>query len=653
MSYEDDELERMRARREQRRNGESRSSRSSGTSESRRGTQDSGEAFRSGYSGPRDRSGKGGTGRGRTQQKAVRRRRGPDKKKRIMIIAAEILLLLVLVVGAAGWYVYDQTFGSFAKVEFDKEDVENVNLSEKQLESMKGYMTIACFGVDSRKEGGKLNVGKGTNADVNMICSINLETGEIRLVSVFRDSYLNINDKNSYNKINAAYAQGGPEQAVKALNKNLGLNITQYATFNWKAVADAINILGGVDITLSEVELSWINAFITETVQQTGIGSYPLTHAGEVHLDGVQAVAYGRLRLGDTDYARTERQRIILSKAFEKAKKADLATLKAIVGTVMPQLATNLTLSDLVPLMGNISSYHLSETAGFPSARGEMDIGKIGDCVVPQTLEFNVKELHKFLFGIEDYEVPSNVKEYSKYIADMTGLYSEGKVIGHVPVDSGVNASSYARRKALNQIQKAKDKEAAEKATATEESTEESTDETEESSTDESGTDDETFDPEEEWPDWDDGWDDEEWSDGPGGGSNEGPGTRPTRPVAPGKTTEADENNATGPGGATGPAQNPSSPTKSPSSPTKSTEGSSETKGSSSGTVSPGGNNSSSGSKSPAGNSPTSGNVSPSGNTNSPSGGGNSSTWNNSSSGGSTPGGQMQAEGSGPSGPGA
>ena len=107
---------------------------------------------------------------------------------------------------------------------------------------MKGYMTIACFGVDSRNVGGKMNVGKGTNSDVNMICGVNLETGEIRLVSVFRDTYLNVNDKNSYNKINYAYAQGGPEQAVKALNKNLGLNITQYATFNWKAVADAINL---------------------------------------------------------------------------------------------------------------------------------------------------------------------------------------------------------------------------------------------------------------------------------------------------------------------------------------------------------------------------------------------------------------------------
>ena len=279
-----------------------------------------------------------------------------------MIIAAEILILLVIVVGAAGWYVYERTFGSFQKIEFNEEEVKNPELTDAQIEGMKGYMTLACFGVDSRNVGGKMNVGKGTNSDVNMICSVNLETGEIRLVSVFRDTYLNVNDKNSYNKINYAYAQGGPEQAVKALNKNLGLNITQYATFNWKAVADAINLLGGIDITISENEFSWINAYITETVEETGIYSTHLKKAGDVHLDGVQAVAYGRLRLGDTDYARTERQRIVLNKAFEKAKSADWVTLNCILETVVPQVATNLDLPDLIPLARNIKNYHMGDT---------------------------------------------------------------------------------------------------------------------------------------------------------------------------------------------------------------------------------------------------------------------------------------------------
>ena len=121
-------------------------------------------------------------------------------------------------------------------------------------------------------------------------------TGEIRPVSVYRDSYLNINDKNTYNKINAAYMQGGPEQVVKALNRNLDIDIDDYATFNWKAVADAINILGGIDVEITKSEFYYINAFISETVKATGVASTQLKSAGMNHPDGVQAVAYGRLR---------------------------------------------------------------------------------------------------------------------------------------------------------------------------------------------------------------------------------------------------------------------------------------------------------------------------------------------------------------------
>ena len=100
-----------------------------------------------------------------------------------------------------------------------------------------------------------------------VIANIDRKTGEIKLVSVYRDTYLNINDRNAYNKINAAYAEGGPQQAIKAINKNLDLNITQYVTFNWKAVATGINISGGVDIEISKAEHYYINAFITETVK--------------------------------------------------------------------------------------------------------------------------------------------------------------------------------------------------------------------------------------------------------------------------------------------------------------------------------------------------------------------------------------------------
>ena len=613
MNY-DDELERARARRSQRgrsgaqgrgsgygrsggsardpygSGGRARTASSPSSQRAPGGSRSGGSrAFHSGYNGPKggEASSHGEQAQRGSNRGIYRRRKRQDKKKKIIMILLAVVAVLALAIGGTLWYVYQRTWGSLAKIEFNESAVLNPNLSPEQIEGMKGYMTVACFGVDSRMDkNGKLNVGKGTNADVNMIASINLETGEIRLVSVFRDSYLNINDKNSYNKINAAYAQGGPEQAVKALNKNLGLNITQYATFNWKAVADAINILGGVDVDISESEFSWINAYISETVKETGLGSVQLTHAGEnIHLDGVQAVAYGRLRLGDTDYARTERQRIILNKAFEKAKQADWATLNNIIQTITPQLATNVTPADLIPLARNITRYHMGETAGFPAARGEMDVGEIGDCVIPKTLEFNVKVLHEFLFDETDYVVPSNVLEYSRHIANVTGMSTEGKVIGHVPVDQGLNASVYVRRRAQRQAeQDAKARQTEEEETETEEST----DETDESSTDESGTEDESlFDPEEDWPyiDWGDNWpDDDEWGEenptGPGGTQSR-PGTFPSQPggttTRPGTSATQPGGSATRPGGSTaqpgGSTTRPGGSTSRPNQTTEADEG--------------------------------------------------------------------------------
>lgn len=499
-----------RARREESRYGtEGRRSRSESVSHT--GGQEqraSGSAsFRSGYSGPKSSAG----GRGRKGGRGGRRGfSGMDRRKKILVIAGGVLLALILLVAAAFAYINHAIFGNMQQLDFDEKKVQNVNLSDDQLAQMKGHWMVACFGVDSRMENGKMNVGKGTNADVNMICSIDMETGEIKLVSVFRDTYLNISDKNTYNKINAAYAIGGPEQAVAALNKNLDLNITQYATFNWKAVADGINILGGVDIELSENERSWINAYITETVKETGIGSHQIEKAGLVHMDGVQAVAYGRIRYGDTDYARTERQRIVLQAAFEKAKTADWATLNNIIQTVMPQLATNIEMTDLIPLARNLSTFHIGDTKGFPMARGEAKIGKNGDCVIPQTLESNVVELHQFLFGTENYQPSSKVQSYSSHIAEASGMYNEGKSIDHVPVDQGLNASSYIKAKQKRAAEKAaaeqKAKEEAEAAKNKEEETEDALQkETEQETADYFG----------DWNEED--WDEEDWNEFWGG----------------------------------------------------------------------------------------------------------------------------------------
>lgn len=425
MNY-DDELERSKARRSRRKTATSQSSR--GASHSAGKTEDKWASLA-----------EPGSRASRSRGSSSRRRKKPMGKGKKIAIGIGIAVLVLIVAAVIGVYAYlkpkfDQANNAN---EFDQEDVVNINLSEETREKMeKGYWTIAVFGLDSRDS----STGAGNQSDVIMIVNINRETGEIKLVSVFRDTYLNVNDKNTYNKINAAYAQGGPEQAVKALNKNLDLNITHYAAFNWKAVATAINILGGVDIDISKSEFYYINAFITETVKGTGIGSTQLKSAGLNHLDGVQAVAYGRLRLMDSDYARTERQRLVIQKAFEKAKKADLATLNSLAGNMFEMCATNIKFGDVAAMIPNVTKYSLGESMGFPAARSDQRI-KIGSdnlsCVVPQTLESNVISLHKFLFDEENYTPTDQVLAISKKISDVSGLYNAGKEIDHVPTDKG------------------------------------------------------------------------------------------------------------------------------------------------------------------------------------------------------------------------
>lgn len=378
------------------------------------------------------------------------RKRAKRRKRKIIIILFETLILLSVVAFAAYSYV-DKRLSDMSRLKWDPDEIKNVEISQEKQDQMKGYWTIAVFGVDSRNS----SVGKGNNSDVIMVCNINMDSGEIKLLSVYRDTYLNINDKNSYNKINAAYLQGGPEQAVKALNKNLDLDIDDYATFNWKAVADAINILGGIDVEISKEELFYINAFITETVKATGIYSEHLKKTGMNHLDGVQAVSYGRLRLMDTDYARTERQRKVIALSFEKFKSSDWSTINNVIQVIYPQVSTSVELGDLISIGRTVPKFHLSGSAGFPSARGEAKLGKKGDCVIPQTLEKNVIEIHRFLFGDENYVPSDMVKSISKKIIADTGLNREAKPIG----DVGTGGGSIPKSTAAEETEEPKERE--------------------------------------------------------------------------------------------------------------------------------------------------------------------------------------------------
>ena len=362
------------------------------------------------------------------------------KKKSKVAFFITMLIAEMFVLGVIFAYAYAlKQYSKIQRPEYDVEEVANTGLSEKKLQEMRGYRNIALFGVDSRDN----SVGKGNRSDVIIICSIDQATGDIKLVSVYRDTYLDVG-KNSFQKATHAYSYGGPARAVKMLNDSLDLNITDYVTFNWKAVATAINILGGVDIEVTKPEFKYINSYITETVKGTGIGSVQLKAPGMQHLDGVQAVAYARLRYMDTDYQRTERQRKVIELAFEKAKKADLKTLNDLLGNMLSMVATNLTWQDGLDVINDFGKYNLKDTAGFPFEMDDMTLGTKGFIVVPATLESNVLELHKYLFGDDNYDVSAKVKAYSDRISSDTGVYKNGNSIKRVKTSGGYKSNNNA-----------------------------------------------------------------------------------------------------------------------------------------------------------------------------------------------------------------
>lgn len=333
------------------------------------------------------------------------------------VLAGVWAALLGTMLGYA-WNVSHQTEPAPVMPEEPVSEVKNTNLSEETKVRMDRYWTVALFGVDSR-EG---TLGKGTRSDMEMVCNINLETGEIRLVSVYRDTFVKISEKNQYDKINQAYFFGGPSQAVWALSENMDLDIDDYASFSWKAVADVINLLGGIDVEISKDEFKVINGFITETVESTGVGSHHLKKAGLNHLDGVQAVAYARLRKMDTDFMRTKRQREVAALALEKLRAADFNTLRQIVTAVLPQVSTSIGIRDLLGIAGSAGKFHLTEAEGFPFQLKDSMVGK-KDCVIPVTLEENVVQLHSFLFDENEYEPSEKVKEISGQIEKRTDVH--------------------------------------------------------------------------------------------------------------------------------------------------------------------------------------------------------------------------------------
>lgn len=347
------------------------------------------------------------------------------KKKMWLIVLIEVLVLIALIAGYAIWYV-NSKLDKFERT--TEATTEPIQTSDAATEVMKtGYQTIALFGVDTR-DPVDMTKAKSTRSDSIILATINNDTKEVKLVSIYRDCLLETASPDlTTRKVTEAYFYGGPNGALETLNKNLDLNITDYVTVDFKALTNAIDALGGVTINVKEKELTNLNHNLEEQIEEIGIPSDGVWSAGEQVLNGSQAVAYARIRkVGNNDFERTQRQRAVVAAMVDKAKKADLATIDKVIDEVFPQIATSLTNKELISLAADVFDYELGENTGFPLANTTPTLGKKGSVVVPANLISNVKYLHEFMYPDDTEYVPSaEVQRISDMITNETGVYDQ------------------------------------------------------------------------------------------------------------------------------------------------------------------------------------------------------------------------------------
>lgn len=362
-------------------------------------------------------------------------RRRKKKKNKVILFAVEIIVLVALLIGLLVYSKLNKVESGIGNI--DKDEV-NIELDSQTAEALEGFTNIALFGLDNRQTGNY----DGGNSDTIMIASIDNDTKQVKLVSVYRDTFLNVKD-DTYAKINSAYAYGGPKNAIAALNKNLNLDIVNYVAVDFGAVVEAIDLLDGIELTLTDQEVQIMNDnYIDEINKVTGHKSGKLSSGGTYTVDGVQALAYCRIRYtaGD-DFKRTERQRTVLTKMIEKAQGSSISTVSSLIDSMLGDISTSFTGKELLALVSSIMDYKLADTHGWPFELCTGSYGSKGSLVVATDLETNVKELHEYLFG-EKNDISNTVTGISDYIINYTGCTTSATSRTDNPLTGDDNTST-------------------------------------------------------------------------------------------------------------------------------------------------------------------------------------------------------------------
>lgn len=328
-----------------------------------------------------------------------------------------ILIIIVILAGIAAGLVADK----LGKINVEEIDKTAIGISEETKEELSGYRNIALFGVDSRAD----DYGVGNRSDCIMIASMNQKTNDIKIISVYRDTYMQVEEKgkDKLDKVTHAYAYGGPQGALKALNTNLDLNISEYVTANFDAVIAAVDAVGGVTIDVDSSEVKYINKYINDLIEDThgreGTAADAITKPGKQTLTGAQALAYSRIRYTEGgDYKRTERMRTVIEAMLSKVKTLNVGQLNKFVDIILPKISTNISTTDILGLVPSIASFNITDSLGWPYETKGIKLDRWYG--VPITLESNVEKLHREVFGQADYTVNSTIKNISDQIVKKT-----------------------------------------------------------------------------------------------------------------------------------------------------------------------------------------------------------------------------------------
>lgn len=367
-------------------------------------------------------------------------------RRRKIIFGIEITVLLIL---SGILFVYAWINRSMDKMNQDTLDSSQIQINSEvkantDLSQMSGTQVIALVGVDARGvEGSEL--AESMNSDTIILCCIDHDKQEIRMVSIMRDTWMNMakytDEYYEFDKANSAYNRGGPESMLSMLNTNLDFALTDYVTVNFKALADAIDVLGGLDIEMTNAECVHANNYNREVSEAQGVEYEAIPYDEDLgddysevrHVSGALATSYARIRYGGGDDAkRTSRQRIVINLMVQKLKQ-NPTKIPEILDKVMGNVSTSLTKNEILELGMHAVTYTMGTSYAYPFqlCYGENVVNALGeDVVIPVTLEFNVRELHEYLYPGLSYEPSAAVTVYSDYIARKSG-YDED-MIGYV-----------------------------------------------------------------------------------------------------------------------------------------------------------------------------------------------------------------------------